>query len=594
MASVGDCGIGRRTCRAGELVCVRVNDRQAELCDLRDNDCDGQVDEGNPGGGANCANGLPGVCADWATICLDGQIVCNQDPPVDSELCNGLDDDCDGAIDEDNPEGGFECETEATGICRQGTTSCVEADITCVQVREPEAEKCNQLDDDCDGIYDEVDTVGRPCFTGQDGVCADGTTQCVRGANECVPVVPPSNEICDGLDNDCDGPADELDPGGGEACETGWGGACGVGTTVCEANRVRCLPAAVAAGERCDGIDEDCDGRIDEGARSDCGGCIDEPNEVCDGRDQDCDGLLDEDAPCDEGRLCRFGGCKSLCEADGDCGAGQLCFEGLCTNPCDGVDCPAGESCRGGRCFGQCEGVRCEPGQTCVAGACVSETCAAGECPEGFGCLDGACVDHPCNGLSCPPTEEGWTQLCRDGACVHSCALRNCPPGEVCVDGLCEVNPCDGFECPDGQVCASGRCIDDCDECAVGTVCLFGECRSHPCETARCAPAERCVLDHRGQAQCESDPDYAGQPVIIPDAAVPDAAPLPPPPEDAGVPDAAPAPMDADLDAAMADAAPAPTQTEGDAGGCSSTGGQRDLWFLFGLGLLLGLRRERG
>ena len=127
------------------------------------------------------------------------------------------------------PEGGFECETEGRGICREGATTCAEAVLTCVQVREPEAEKCNQLDDDCDGIYDEVDTVGRPCFTGRDGVCADGTTQCVRGANECVPVIDSSNEVCDGLDNDCDGLFDELEPGAGEACETGWGGACGMG-----------------------------------------------------------------------------------------------------------------------------------------------------------------------------------------------------------------------------------------------------------------------------------------------------------------------------------------------------------------------------
>ncbi len=81
--------------------------------------------------------------------------------------------------------------------------------------------------------------------------------------------------------------------------------------------------------------------------------------------------------------------------------------------------------------------------------------------------------------------------------------------------------------------------------------------------------------------------------MIIPDAAVPDAAP-PPPPEDAGVPDAAAVPMDADLDAAMADAAPAPTQTGGDDGGCTLGLGQErsPVTLLFVVGLIIGLRRR--
>ena len=132
---------------------------------------------------------------------------------------------------------------------------------------------------------------------------------------------------------------------------------------------------------------------------------------------------------------------------------------------------------------------------------------------------------------------------------------------------------------------------DDCDECAAGTVCLFGECRSHPCETARCAPAERCVLDHRGQAQCEPDPDYAGQPVVMLDAGIPDAAP--PPPEDAAVPDAAPPVMDADFDAAQPDAAAAPTQTGGGEEGCNQFSRQPpSMLTLSGL-FLLALYRPR-
>jgi uncharacterized protein (TIGR03382 family) len=209
--------------------------------------------------------------------------------------------------------------------------------------------------------------------------------------------------------------------------------------------------------------------------------------------------------------------------------------------------------------------------------------------------VDARCVVDPCFGLSCPLTAEGWIQLCRDGECVPSCALRQCPPDELCVDGRCEVDPCLGVECAEGQVCYDARCVNQCGECAEGTICLLGACRTDPCETARCAPAERCVLDHRGNAQCETDPDYMGQPTPPPlDAGVPDAAP---PPPDAAIPDAAPPPPppDAELDAAIADAAAPPTQTGGDDGGCDSVsnGGEGGAAGALLAVLFVGLRRRR-
>jgi hypothetical protein len=77
--------------------------------------------------------------------------------PRGSEVCNGLDDDCKGGVDEDDPPG-IPCPVPGLlGACRQGLTSCATLPLTCTQTVFPVAEvACNGIDDDCDGRLDEV------------------------------------------------------------------------------------------------------------------------------------------------------------------------------------------------------------------------------------------------------------------------------------------------------------------------------------------------------------------------------------------------------------------------------------------------------
>jgi hypothetical protein len=108
-------------------------------------------------------------------------------------------------------------------------------------------------------------TSGNVCNTGKLGVCTAGTTVCANGVSSCNQNIQPSAEVCDGIDNNCNGQIDESNPGGGLACNTGKLGICASGTTVCASGSLACNQNIQPSAEVCDGIDNNCNGQIDEG-----------------------------------------------------------------------------------------------------------------------------------------------------------------------------------------------------------------------------------------------------------------------------------------------------------------------------------------
>ncbi|MEE2786057.1 MAG: MopE-related protein [Myxococcota bacterium] len=305
-------------CRNGQPVigCPPEGPRE-ESCNNADDDCDGQIDEGTEET-IQCGQG---ACRrDGVQRCVDGEFQddCTPGDAAD-EICDALDNDCDGVLDEAIDSDTSMC---GTGACiSSGPTACIGGQLTSLCVpKAPSDEDCDGVDNDCDGSADEeVDDAMVSCGV---GACeTTGTATCTDGAwiEDCTPLEA-QMETCDGLDNDCDGTVDNIAP---KTVECGVGFCRAQGVEVCEdgAAQTICAPAE-PIDELCDGLDNDCDGMSDEGLKDEetsCGvgqcrqvgafTCMEgvllntcvpgEPaDETCDGIDEDCDGIADEDLDC--------------------------------------------------------------------------------------------------------------------------------------------------------------------------------------------------------------------------------------------------------------------------------------------------------
>lgn len=196
-----------------------------EVCDGIDNDCDGLIDEGL--GQTTC--GL-GVCQVTVNNCLNGVLLACVSGTPSEEICgDGIDNNCDGIVD--NPE-----------ICQPSAPPVEEGPIC-----QPTTEACDGIDNDCDGLIDEggvCETTEPPvedvcdaahlvlCITQAECETAEGfwynegcnTEEPPAGEEKPIeeepPVCQPVDEVCDGLDNDCDGQIDEEVDCGTTSCDT--------------------------------------------------------------------------------------------------------------------------------------------------------------------------------------------------------------------------------------------------------------------------------------------------------------------------------------------------------------------------------------
>ncbi len=453
---------GERKCTSKGLSPCDATPAVAELCNGGDDDCDGDIDEDIAPKACEVA-GNAGKCAGKET-CVEGKAVCEGQTPSE-EACDGLDNDCDGDTDESFPD-----------LDADGTADCVDDDKDGDKTPngkdcKPEdkaihpgaIEVCNGVDDNCDGKTDEEGATGCKKYWidgDQDGYGNLGQSKCLCGpdgdwsgsksgdCNDGVKTIhPDAPEGCDGADNDCNGKTDEGFALGG-ACEDGTGACKVFGKMVCAADgkATACSAKGGNGGaEKCNGLDDDCNGKTDEpfteigqGCSAGKGACkangklvcaadglalkcdakLPPPgSESCNGQDDDCDGKIDENWP-DKGKSCSVGvgGCKKtgqwVCAAGGGgltCNAtpGSKKSE-TCNNvddDCDGkVDESLSQSCNN----------KCGSGkETCSAGKWQGCTAPKPKCTSGS-CCDG-CNYRPTS-YKCGTKADKTTYQC-SGSC---------------------------------------------------------------------------------------------------------------------------------------------------------------------------------
>ena len=275
------CG-GENTCPTGYTCGADpANTHQGQFCipDTKSCSCTSASSDGQI---RTCSNAnANGMCQGLETChpAQGGWVGCSA-PAPQPEVCDGVDNNCDGLVDENTD--GQPCANSVSGIgsC-PGVTLCTGLGGLICQAKTPTAEACNGLDDDCDGMVDEgFANLGTVCSAGVGGCQRFGVIRCdaAHTGTECsaTPTAPVA-ELCNNIDDDCDGKVDETFPTLGQSCTVGIGQCARQGQLVCNGVGLSCaVTAGMPSPEICDGLDNNCNGQIDEGFKNQVTGLYDQ------------------------------------------------------------------------------------------------------------------------------------------------------------------------------------------------------------------------------------------------------------------------------------------------------------------------------
>ncbi len=517
--------------------------------------------------GADCANGacVEGaagkVCANTCTDTCPAGYTCAAAGtgkaclPAFVRLCEpcGKDSDCidgsaavsacipykDGATLLGNFCGGGVC--DAKTLCPDGYTCA-----TVISVDGFPVAQCVRGDKTC-GCDSRAQTLGLATACNaidSSGTCSGKRTCSASGLSACsAPSASP--EVCDGLDNDCDGKTDNVSCDDSNVCTTD---ACDATAQACSHTPTagpcddgsKCTTGDTCAAGTCAGKLKNCDDGNDctDDACDPKSGCTSTPatgpcgaTDICTIPGQCSDGACAGAKPksCDDSNPCTIDACdptsgcvhKSTTAAcnDGDpCTTGDSCATGICQGTaknCDDSNICTDDSCDATGCHNTPTGGPCDDGNACT----TADLCTGGLCAgKGKSCNDGnSCTNDSCDLV------KGCTNVlvvgagCDDGnPCTtgEKCdALGTCQAGipVVCDDGnACTADACDGTTGVCTYTNLGGAC-DDGIACTVSDTCVSGACvgtakkcvDGNPCTTDQCDNVKGCVFTAVAGAGCD-------------------------------------------------------------------------------------------